>query len=73
MLSGALGEGMDINNLTFLETVARFCKSIAVQEEPCCVKPIYVTTKSEDVAKTFVESVGVEIRRISTIATDLQE
>ena len=51
--SVVLDESIDINDNPRLAVVARYCCDGEVQEELCCLKPMYSTTTGKDILDTF--------------------
>ncbi|XP_064119030.1 general transcription factor II-I repeat domain-containing protein 2B-like [Macrobrachium nipponense] len=63
VFSVALDESVDINDIPRLAVFARYSDT-EVHEELCCLKPMYGTTKGEDILKAFTdhfENRGVDI------------
>ncbi|XP_066971768.1 protein FAM200C-like [Macrobrachium rosenbergii] len=72
VFSVALDESVDINDIPRLAVFARYSDT-EVHEELCCLKPMYGTTKGEDILKAFTdhfENRGVDIGKIFAITTD---
>ena len=72
VFSFALDESVDINDIHRLAVFARYSDT-EVHEELCCLKPMYGTTKGEDILKAFTdhfENRGVDIGKIFAITTD---
>ncbi|XP_050730475.1 general transcription factor II-I repeat domain-containing protein 2-like isoform X3 [Eriocheir sinensis] len=72
VFSVALDESVDINDIPRLAVFARYSDT-EIHEELCCLKPMYGTTKGEDILKTFTdhfEDRGVDIRKIFAVTTD---
>ncbi|XP_064111511.1 uncharacterized protein LOC135219004 [Macrobrachium nipponense] len=72
VFSVALDESMDINGIPRLAVFARYSDT-EVHEELCCLKPVYGTTKGEDILKAFTDhskNRGVDIGKIFAITTD---
>ncbi|CAM2115545.1 unnamed protein product [Caretta caretta] len=73
VLSVAVDDSMDINNVPCLAVVARYCASNEIQEELCYLKPLHSTTKGEDTVESFVshfEERGIDIRKIFCVTRD---
>ena len=71
VFSVALDENVDINDIARLVVFARYSDT-EIHEELCCLKPMYGTTKGEDILKTFTdhfEDRGVDIRKIFAVTT----
>ena len=72
VFSVALDESVDINDIPRFAVFARYSDT-EVHEELCCLKPMYGTTKGEDILKAFTdhfENRGVDIGKIFAITTD---
>ena len=54
VFSVALDESADVNDIPCLANFARYSDT-EIHEELCCLKPIYGTTKREDILKTFTD------------------
>ena len=51
--SVALDESVDINDIPRLAIIARYCSDDDVQEELCCLSPMYGSTKGADILEKF--------------------
>ncbi|XP_037802959.1 protein ZBED8-like [Penaeus monodon] len=72
VFSVALGESVDVSGIPRLAVFARYSDA-EIHEELCYLKPVYGTTKGEDILKTFIdhfEDRGVDIRKIFAVTTD---
>uniref|UniRef100_A0A8C8RPP1 Uncharacterized protein n=1 Tax=Pelusios castaneus TaxID=367368 RepID=A0A8C8RPP1_9SAUR len=72
VFSVAVDESMDINDVSRVAIVARYCASGEIREELCCLKPLPDTPTLGDIAETFVnhfEERGVDIRKIFCVTT----
>ena len=69
----ALDESIDINDNPRLAVVARYCCDGEVNEELCCLKPMYGTTTVKDILDTFIkhfEKRGFDMKKIFSVTTD---
>ncbi|XP_064111510.1 protein FAM200C-like [Macrobrachium nipponense] len=67
----ALDESVDISGIPHMAVFARYSDK-EVPKELCCLKPMYGTTKGEDILKAFTdhfENRGVDIGKIFAITT----
>nr|XP_054590733.1 SCAN domain-containing protein 3-like [Nothobranchius furzeri] len=72
VLSVALDESIDINDVPRLAVMVRYC-DVTVQEELFCLTPMPETTRGEDIANVFMERFeerGIDIAKIFAVTTD---
>ena len=71
--SVALDESVDINDIPRLAIIAQYCTDDDVQEELCCLSPMYGSTKGIDILEKFIdhfEKIQVDIKKIFALTTD---
>ena len=68
VFSVALDKSIDINDISRLAVIARYCSNGEVREKLCCLKPMHGTTKRKDILDTFsknFEERGIDIKIFS--------
>ena len=71
--SVALDESVDINDIPRLAIIARYCSDDNVQEELCCLSPMYGSTKGADILEKFInhfEKRQIDIKKIFAVTSD---
>ena len=71
--SVALDKSVDINDIPRLAIIARYCSDDNVQEELCCLSPMYGSTKGADMHEKFInhfEKRQINIKKIFAVTTD---
>ena len=71
--SVALDESVDINGISCLAIIARYCSDDDVQEESCCLSPMYGFIKETDILEKFInhfENRQIDIKKIFAVTTD---
>ena len=72
VFSVALDESIDINDHPRLAVVATYCCDGEVNEELCCLKPMYGTTTGKYILDTFTkhfEERGIDMKKIFSVTT----
>ena len=71
--SVALDESVDINDISRLAIIMRYCSDDNVQEELCCLSPMYGSTKGANILEKFInhfEKRQIDIKKIFAVTTD---
>jgi len=73
VLSVALDESVDVNDMARLAIVARYCDNDRIYEELCCLIPLGGTVKGVDIITAFLsyfENQNININKIFCVTTD---
>ena len=71
--SVALDESMDVNDIPRLAIIARYCSDDNVQEELCCLSPMYGSTKGAEILQKLFnhfEKRQIDIKKIFAVTAD---
>ena len=66
-------KSVDINDIPRLAIIAQYCSDDNVQEELCCLSPMYGSTKGADIFEKFVkhfEKRQIDVKKIFSVTTD---
>ena len=73
IFSVAFDKNVDINDIPRLAIISRYCSGDNVQEELCCLSPMYGSTKGADILEKFInhfEKKEIDIKKIFAVTTD---
>ena len=69
VFSITLDESMDMNDISRLAVVSRYCSKGEVYEELCRLKPMYGTLKGKNKPK-ILRKEGIDLKKIFSVTTD---
>ena len=70
----ARDESVDIHDIPRSAIIARYCSDDDVQEELCCLSPMYGPTKGADILEKFInhfEKIHIDVKKIFAVTTDV--
>jgi hypothetical protein len=73
VFSVAVDESTDVNDLSRLAVVTRYCENNRIYEELCCLLSLENTTKSEDILTEFIsyfKKHNIDLNKLFCVTTD---